>query len=91
MSSPDADPSAGPAEAIRVARAPLRRSAHDRVLYGVCGGLAERYGVSATALRIAFAVLALTGVGVAVYVVIAIACPARTTPADRPGARVVAA
>lgn len=91
MSSPDADPSAGLAEAIRVARAPLRRSAHDRVLYGVCGGLAERYGVSATALRIAFAVLALTGVGVAVYVVIAVACPAQDDSRPTDLVRVLAA
>ena len=91
MSSPDADPSAGQAEAIRAARAPLRRSSHDRVLYGVCGGLAERYGVSATALRIAFAVLALTGVGIAVYVVIAIACPAQDDAQPAGLARVLVA
>ena len=91
MSSPDADPSAGQAEAIRAARAPLRRSSYDRVLYGVCGGLAERYGVSATALRIAFALLALTGVGVAVYVVIAIACPAQDDAQPAGAARVLVA
>jgi phage shock protein C len=91
MSSPDADPSAGPAEAVRASRAPLRRSSHDRVLYGVCGGLAERYGVSATAVRIAFAVLALTGVGLAVYVVIAVACPEQGDPRPIGLVRVLAA
>ncbi len=35
-------------------RSPLRRSVQDRVLGGVAGGLAERYGVSALAVRIPF-------------------------------------
>jgi len=91
MSTPDADPSTGRADAIRAARAPLRRSVRDRVLYGVCGGLAERYGISATAVRIAFALLALTGLGVAVYVVIAVACPAQDDPRPTDRVRVLAA
>lgn len=91
MSSPHAGPGTGPAEAIRGDRPPLRRSSQDRVLYGVCGGLAQRYGVSATALRIAFAVLALTGLGVALYVVIAIACPAQDDPRPAGPVRVLAA
>ncbi len=74
-----------------VHRPPLRRSSQDRVLYGVCGGLAQRYGVSAPALRIAFAVLALTGLGVALYVVIAIACPAQDDPRPAGPVRVLAA
>ena len=61
------------------------------MLYGVCGGLAQRYGVSATALRIAFAVLALTGLGAALYVVIAIACPAQDDPRPAGPVRVLAA
>ncbi len=91
MSSPQPDPATGPAEAVTGARPPLRRSTQDRVFAGVCGGLAERYGVSVTALRIAFAVLALTGVGVALYVVITIACPAKDDPRAIGPLRVLAA
>jgi phage shock protein PspC (stress-responsive transcriptional regulator) len=48
--------------------APLTRTAADRVLGGVCAGLAHRYGLSATWLRVAFLAAALAGgVGVLVY------------------------
>ena len=82
MSSPQPDPAAGPAEAVGTSP-PLRRSSTDRVFAGVCGGVARRFGVPALAVRVAFSVLALTGMGVAVYVVIAIACPATTTRGRR--------
>ena len=36
------------------ARAPLRRSRHNRVIAGVCGGLSEFYGISAFWFRLAF-------------------------------------
>jgi phage shock protein PspC (stress-responsive transcriptional regulator) len=65
MSSPQPDPATGPAEAIG-APPPLRRSSTDRVFAGVCGGVARRFGVSALAVRVAFTVLVLTGIGIAV-------------------------
>jgi phage shock protein PspC (stress-responsive transcriptional regulator) len=70
---------------------PLRRSSTDRVLAGVCGGLARRFGVSALAVRIVFVALALVGVGVAAYVVVAVACPADDDPRPVTIVRVVAA
>lgn len=91
MSSAQPDPATSPTDAVTGARPPLRRSTQDRVFAGVCGGLAERYGVSVTALRIVFALLALTGVGVALYVVIAVACPARDDPRAAGPVRVLAA
>jgi phage shock protein C len=91
MSSPQPDPATGPAAAVTGARPPLRRSTQDRVFAGVCGGLAERYGVPVTALRIAFGLLALTGVGIALYVVIAIACPVKDDPRAIAPARVLVA
>jgi phage shock protein C len=54
----------------------LRRSRHDRVVAGVCGGLGRYLGVDPVLLRIAFVVLALAnGVGVIAYVAAIIVIP----------------
>jgi phage shock protein C len=54
----------------------LRRSASDRVLAGVCGGLGRYLGVEPVLLRIAAVVLALAnGVGVIAYVIAWIVIP----------------
>ena len=46
----------------------FERSDHDRLIAGVCGGLAERMGVDATLVRLVFAVLALAGgAGILLY------------------------
>ncbi len=46
----------------------FERSREDRVLAGVCGGLAARLGVDATLVRLVFALLALAGgAGILVY------------------------
>ncbi|MEP7112510.1 MAG: PspC domain-containing protein [Ilumatobacteraceae bacterium] len=51
-------------------RAEFARSSTDRMLFGVCGGIARRYGVDAYVVRIALLLLTLTGgVGVVLYVV----------------------
>jgi len=42
-------------------RAPLRRSRRNRVIAGVCGGLAEFYGISAFWFRLAFLIALLPG------------------------------
>src|SRR3990170_3498032 len=48
----------------------LRRSATDKVIAGVCGGLGRYLGVDPVLLRIAFVVLAIAGGGgVLLYVV----------------------
>ena len=47
----------------------LERSADDRIVAGVCAGLAERLGVDPTLVRLVFAMLALAGgAGIALYV-----------------------
>ena len=52
----------------RPARQELRRSADDRMLAGVAGGLARYLDVDTTLVRIAFAVLTImSGVGVPLY------------------------
>ena len=48
----------------------LRRSRHDKVIAGVCGGLGRYLGVDPVLLRIAFVVLAVAGGGgILIYVV----------------------
>jgi len=55
----------------------LYRSANDRMLFGVCGGLAERYGFEALIVRLAFvATLFLGGAGVLFYLAAAVLIPA---------------
>lgn len=39
----------------------LFRSRTDRMLAGVCGGLAERYGIDSTWVRLIFAILFIAG------------------------------
>src|SRR5580765_8372127 len=47
----------------------LRRSDDDRVVAGVCAGIAEVLGVDPTLIRLIFAVLALAGgAGIALYI-----------------------
>lgn len=40
---------------------PLRRSRHNRVLAGVCGGLSEFFGIRAFWFRLAFLIAAIPG------------------------------
>jgi phage shock protein C len=47
----------------------LRRSRSQRVVAGVCGGLAEYLGVDVVLIRVAFVVLALASVGIVLYIV----------------------
>ncbi len=52
-------------------RPPLRRSRRDRVFAGVCGGLAEFYGISAFWFRLSFFIATLPGgvPGVTAYLI----------------------
>ncbi len=55
----------------------LTKSAHDKILLGVCGGIAEYLGWDATIVRIIFVFAAILGVGtfVLLYLVLAIIMP----------------
>jgi phage shock protein C len=54
----------------------LYRSRTDRKLAGVCGGLAQYFGVDATAIRVIFVVLAvLGGSGLIIYLAMWILVP----------------
>lgn len=58
-------------------RAPLRRSRHNRVFAGVCGGLAEFFGISAFWFRLAFVIALIPGgvPGLVPYLIIWIIIP----------------
>jgi phage shock protein C len=42
-------------------RQPLRRSRHNRIVAGVCGGLAEFFGISSFWFRLAFLIALIPG------------------------------
>ena len=58
---------------------PLQRSSSNRVLLGVCGGLADKYGIDANLIRLIWAAFALgtMGTGALVYFVVGLLLPAQ--------------
>lgn len=58
-------------------RDPLRRSRRNRVIAGVCGGLAEFYGISAFWFRLAFMIAIIPGglPGIGPYLILWIVLP----------------
>ena len=58
---------------------PLTRSSNDRMLAGVMGGIAHRYGWNATLLRVIFVVVSLASAafpGILVYLILWLLMPA---------------
>ncbi len=55
----------------------LRRSSHNRMLAGVCGGLGEFFGISATWFRLAFLIALIPGgvPGLGLYVLLWLIIP----------------
>ena len=55
----------------------LYRSKTDKMISGVCSGLAQYFGVDATLVRLVFALLVFFGVGsgVLLYIILAIVVP----------------
>ena len=65
----------------------LRRSRQDKVLAGVCGGLARYLGIDPVVIRVLMVVLIFAGVGIVAYIVAWIVIPEATAgepegPAD---------
>lgn len=62
---------------MSVQRNPLRRSRHNCMIAGVCGGLAEFFGVSAFWFRLAFLIALIPGgvPGIAVYLLLWLIVP----------------
>jgi phage shock protein C len=69
------------------ARPPLRRSSADKMLGGVCGGLAEYSGIDTVLWRVAFVGFALAGgAGFIVYLLLWVLMPPPVrAPDERPG------
>jgi phage shock protein C len=54
----------------------LYRSRSDRMVWGVCGGLAKYFGIDPTIIRIIFVLLIfLNGIGILAYIILAIVVP----------------
>lgn len=58
----------------------LLRSRTNRILFGVCGGLADYFHFDATIIRIIFILLAFNGFGVLVYLIMALVMPLEPAP-----------
>ena len=65
------------------------RSRHGKMIAGVCAGLAEQFGISVTALRLAAVLLTLLGAGwgVIIYVVLWVIMPYKEEGTNRSGER----
>jgi Putative stress-responsive transcriptional regulator len=57
----------------------LYRSRNNRRIFGVCGGLAEYFGVDPVLIRIIAALSILSGLGIMVYIIMAIIVPLEST------------
>jgi phage shock protein C len=55
----------------------LVRSSHDKMLLGVCGGLAQRFGIDSTLIRIIFVIASVLGMGspILLYFILAFIIP----------------
>jgi phage shock protein PspC (stress-responsive transcriptional regulator) len=73
---PSADQVKSEAESLRQ-RIPLRRSRSDRMIMGVCGGIARKLGIDANLVRLVWAALSIgsVGAGILLYIVAAVVIP----------------
>ena len=62
----------------------LYRSRTEKVFGGVCGGLGVYFGVDPVILRITWAVLALSGIGILAYLICWLAVPPEPAGAAAP-------
>lgn len=53
----------------------LYRSRESRMLYGVCGGIAEYFNIDPTLIRLLFVLFGLSGSGILAYIIAAIIIP----------------
>jgi phage shock protein C len=63
----------------------LYRSRADRMISGVCGGLAQYFAIDPVLVRVAFVALGIaTGVGLLAYIILAIVVPERPIDEEEP-------
>ena len=55
----------------------LYRNTADKILFGVCSGVAEYFDVDVSIVRILWGVLAFTGVGLIAYIIAAYVLPVK--------------
>ena len=54
----------------------LTKSRSNKLIFGVCGGLGEYFGIDPTLVRLAFVLLAfLNGIGIVIYIILAVIMP----------------
>lgn len=53
----------------------LYKSSSDRKICGVCGGIAEYFGIDSTVVRLIFIIFGLVSVGVIFYILAALLMP----------------
>lgn len=66
----------------------LARSSSDRMIGGVCGGLARYFGIDATIVRLVFVLAVLSGISPLIYIILWIVMPLETMapPVETPPA-----
>ena len=57
----------------------LYRSTHNKMIAGVCSGLAEYINIDPTIIRVIWALVGLTGTGLLAYLVCALIIPEKTS------------
>lgn len=62
----------------------LVRSRTDRIIGGVCGGLARYFGIDATIVRLVFVLAVLSGLSPLIYVILWIVMPQEGAAAPEP-------
>ena len=62
----------------------IYRSRTDRMLFGVCGGLAKYLGIDPTIIRVVFVLLAFSGVGILAYIIMAFIVPLESSKKEEP-------
>ena len=53
----------------------LYQSNQNKMIDGVCGGIAEYFGLDATLIRVGWALVSLSGTGILAYIVCALIIP----------------
>ncbi|WP_440956878.1 PspC domain-containing protein [Methanosarcina sp. Mfa9] len=57
----------------------LTKSKSNKMLFGVCGGIGEYFGIDPTLIRLAFVLLAfLNGIGIVIYIILAVIMPSES-------------